>query len=132
MIKISDYSVCPSDTRSSVAVSHKVLWNCDDGSKQQYEFSALGIGPVVVLLSDLSGFLIVHSPKDNPNNAVIVNTDGSERVRICIPSDLCDAICFGDAYYLQNELSLILFAKSWQLCCVIDEHGTIVRRYEMR
>ena len=86
-----------------------------------------------VLLKSGTGLLVVEPAGDDaPNTAVILNADGTQRARVKNPEARDGAICFGDAYYVEDELTLIICFSSWQMACVIDEEGTVVRTYETR
>jgi hypothetical protein len=86
-----------------------------------------------VALQDGTGLLVVEPASDDaPNNAIIINCDGSVRTRVNNPEKDNGAICFGDAYYVQDELTLIICFSAWQMACVIDESGNVVRTYESR
>lgn len=85
----------------------------------------------VLPLKSGNGLLVVEpAGSDAPDMAVILNGDGSLRVRIKNPEARNGAICFGDAYYVEDELTLIICFSSWQLACVIDEDGNVLRTYE--
>jgi len=92
------------------------------------------LNPVkAVAFQDGSGLVVVEPASDDaPNNAIIMNCDGSVRARIKNPEGNDGAICFGDAYYVQEELTLIICFLSWQMACVINENGDVVRTYETR
>lgn len=104
-------------------------WSCDARLIEQ-RFR----NPVkAVALEDGSGLLVVEpASNDAPDNAIILNRDGSLRVRIINPEGNNGAICFGDAYYARSELTLIICFSSWQMACVIDGSGEVVRTYETR
>jgi hypothetical protein len=104
-------------------------WTCDARPIEQ-----LFRNPVkAVALEDSSGLLVVEPASDDaPDNAIIVNCDGSLRTRIKNPEGNNGAICFGDAYYVRSELTLIICFSSWQMACVIDGNGNVVRTYETR
>jgi hypothetical protein len=86
-----------------------------------------------VQLNDGSGLLVVEPASDEaPNNAIILNVDGSLRTRIKNPESSNAAICFADAYYVRDELTLVIAFSSWQMGCVIDVDGNVIRTYEMR
>lgn len=86
-----------------------------------------------VPLQSGSGLLVVEpASNDAPNNAIILNGDGSLRTRVKNPEAGTGAICFGDAYYVRDELTLIICFASWQMACVVDEAGKVVRTYEAR
>ncbi len=80
-----------------------------------------------------TGVLVVEDASNTtPDNAVILNSDGSVKTRIRNPEARNGAIYFGDAYYVNDELTLIVAFSSWQMACVIDEIGNIIRSYETR
>ena len=83
-----------------------------------------------VLLKSNQRVLIVEL-KRNKDNAVILNADGSLHCRIKNPDP--QAICFGDAYYINDELTLISRrSDASMLGVVIDENGKLIRAYETR
>jgi hypothetical protein len=86
----------------------------------------------VPLKSDTGLLVIEPASSDAPDTAVILNGDGSLRTRVRNPEARDGAICFGDAYYVKDELTLIICFSSWQMACVIDEEGHVVRTYETR
>jgi hypothetical protein len=109
--------------------NRELQWTCD-GCPIERVFR----NPVkAVALEDGTGLLVVEPASDDaPNNAIIMNCDGSLRTRIKNPEGDNGAVCFGDAYYVQRELTLIICFPSWQMGCVIDENGNVVRTYETR
>lgn len=86
----------------------------------------------VIPLQNGRGFLVVEPAGEPPDNAIILNPDGSQRTRVKNPEAANGAICFGDAYYVGNELTLIICFASWQMACVINETGKVIRTYETR
>ena len=90
---------------------------------------SLSIGGAVAV----TGLLVVEPAGDDaPDTAVILNADGTQRAKVKNPEARDGAICFGDAYYVEDELTLIIYFSSWQMACVIDEEGIVVRTYETR
>jgi hypothetical protein len=90
--------------------------------------------PVKAVAFQVGSCLLVVEPAsdDAPDNAIIINGDGSLRTRVKNPEGSKGAICFGDAYYVKDELTLIICFSSWQMACVIDEGGQVIRTYETR
>ncbi len=83
-----------------------------------------------ILLQSMEKILIIELRRQK-NNAVILNADGTEHRRIINPES--EAICFGDAYYIKNELTLINRKRDATMSgVVIDEDGNIIRIYEKR
>lgn len=88
---------------------------------------------VAVVLKSGSGFLVVEPASSKaPHNAMILDSQGYEVARIMNPEAANGAICFSDAYYIHEELTLFIAFSSWQMGCVIDENGVVLRTYESR
>lgn len=88
---------------------------------------------VAVPLRGGKGFLVVEpSGSDAPHNAIIIDMEGSERRRIENPEAKNGAICFSDAYYINEELTLFIAFDSWQMGCVVNDDGRFIRTYEAR
>lgn len=85
-----------------------------------------------VALANETGVLVVEPYKGDPDNAVILDENGAERVRIANPLTGSGAICFSDAGYENGELTLISRLPGLEVACVIDERGHLVRKYEIR
>ena len=86
-----------------------------------------------VLLRRGTGILVVEPAGGHaPDTAIILNPDGTLRARVKNPEGINGAICFGDAYYVEDELTLIICFSSWQMACVINEVGEVLRTYETR
>lgn len=109
----------------------------DEGSSfAEWEYSQniikkyFGFEIYAVLLKSNQRVLVVELKREK-DNAVILNADGSEFCRINNPDP--QAICFGDAYYINEELTLISRrSDASMLGVVIDEDGKLVRVYETR
>lgn len=83
-----------------------------------------------VLLKSNKRVLVVELKKDR-DNAVIFNPDGSEFCRIKNPDS--QAVCFGDVFYINDELTLISRrSDASMLGVVIDEDGKIIRVYDAK
>lgn len=83
-----------------------------------------------LLLKSKRRVLIIELKREK-DNAIILNADGSEFCRIKNPDP--QAICFGDAYYINDELTLISRrSDASMLGVVIDEDGNLIRVYETR
>lgn len=86
---------------------------------------------IIAILLNCQQKVLVIELKKNKDNATIFNPDGSEFRRIYNP-DL-QAVCFGDVYYIKDELTLISRRNDASMVAVvIDENGNIVRTYETR
>ena len=82
---------------------------------------------------DGSGIVVVYQRGYNaPHNAIFINRDDSHRITIKNPEAKNGAIAFSDVYYVGNELTLIISFQSWQMACVIDTNGNVIRTYETR
>ena len=88
----------------------------------------------VIELNDGSGLAIVLSKGEfGVENAYVVNSDGSERYKLKMPSTIRNGICFHEIYYIQNELTAIVATNQFDYACVINEGtGEIERYYETR
>jgi hypothetical protein len=83
-----------------------------------------------LLLKSEQKVLVVELNREK-ENAIIYNADGSELKQITNPDT--NSTGFGDAYYVNEELTLISRRKdASMLAVVIDENGEIVRTYETR
>lgn len=89
----------------------------------QYEIYAL-------LLKSKQKVLIVELKKDR-NNAFIFNADGSLHHQVINPDS--NALCFGDCYYVNDELTLISRRQDGSMkAVVVSENGDILKCYETR
>ncbi|WP_213367460.1 hypothetical protein [Mesobacillus boroniphilus] len=88
----------------------------------------------VIKLLDSSGFAVVLSHLDyGKRNAFILNADGRERFNFSIPTEIRDAICFHEIYYLNGVLIAIVATRSVDYACVIDPNsGNLTKFYETR
>ncbi len=85
---------------------------------------------VAILLKGEEKVLVIELKKDK-NNAVIYKADGNVFRRISNPDK--KAICFGDAYYINDELTLISRrSDASMMAVVINERGEPERVYETR
>ena len=65
------------------------------------------------------------------DNATIHAEDGAVLHRVSNPDP--NALCFGDVFYVNDELTLISRRRDASMtACVIDEEGTVLRTYETR
>jgi len=88
---------------------------------------------VAVPLKDKTGILLVDpASQEAPHNAVILNADESMRIRIRNPKETDGAICFSDAYYINEKLTLFIAFRTEQMGCVIDSHGNVEKVFESR
>jgi hypothetical protein len=83
-------------------------------------------------LASHTGVIVVEPYDKDPNNAVIYNADGSERVRLLNPMAAQGAICFDYPLYVGTELTVISVMHGLQFACVFDEQGRLQRVYETR
>jgi hypothetical protein len=83
-----------------------------------------------ILLKSQQKVLVIESI-NRQDNAVIFNADGSEYRRIKNPDS--HALCFGDVYYVNDELTLISRRRDASMTAVvIDENGDLIRTHETR
>lgn len=111
--------------------------NPDDANYVRWRFAGTLIekrysrATYAVVLASGTGVAIVE-PYAGPNNAVIVNADGTERVRLINPLTSKGAICFMYPYYVGGELTVMVALPADQFGCVFDEQGRCLRTYETR
>lgn len=83
-----------------------------------------------ILLKSEERVLILELKKEQ-ENAAIYHADGGVFKRI--PNPDTKSMCFGDAYYINDELTLITRrSDASMMAVVIDENGELVRIYETR
>lgn len=81
---------------------------------------------VVVPFQTENKFLVVDPASDEaPHNGIIIDAKGAELNRIINPESTNGAICFSDAYYVNDELTLVIAFSSFQMACVIDKEGGV-------
>ena len=89
-------------------------------------------GPAyAIVLASQDGVLIVE-PTGAPNNAVIYNPDGTERVRLRNPMVHAGAIAFSYPYYSDGELTVNSAIPGLEFACVFDETGQLQKVFETR
>ncbi len=88
----------------------------------------------VIQLNDHTGFAIVLSKDEvGKENAKIINFDGTERIRLEIPDNIKDALCFHEIYYVYGDLTAIIATSSRDIACVFDPNtGVYSKIYETR
>ena len=90
-------------------------------------------GRVISLPTRGGNVLVLFISKDEgADNAVLYAPDGNMITRIHNPLKNEGAICFDDAYYVGNELTLIAGLRDRRVACVVDEAGDVKRLYETR
>ncbi len=83
-----------------------------------------------ILLKCLQKVLIIELKKEK-DNAILLDGYGNLIRRIKNPDS--QAVCFGDVYYINDELTLISRrSDASMLAVVIDEKGNLVRVYETK
>ena len=88
---------------------------------------------VVVPFNGIDRMLVVEPGSDEaPHNAIIIDGSGNYISRVKNPEASNGAICFSDAYYVSDELTLIIAFSSFQMACVVDSEGDIQKRRETR
>src|SRR5437868_5037269 len=85
-----------------------------------------------VVLASGSGVAIVEPHAGDPNNAVIVNADGTERVRLTNPLTSRKAIAFVYPFYEGEDLAFVVALPTVDFACVFDEQGHCLRTHETR
>ena len=86
-------------------------------------------------LKDGAGIAVVLDPQNqlNPNNALIINLDGSIRFRLRKPDSHDRDASFYYFNYVQGELTVILASLTRDFAYVVDpETGQFIRHYETR
>ena len=113
-----------------ISVDHRVITWTRGQSRHQVSFD----WPVMAIpFADGSGIAIVNEKGENaPDNAEIINEDGSSRKTVKNPEAKNGAIAFSDVYYVGDELTLIISFQGWQMACVINSSGDVIRTYETR
>jgi hypothetical protein len=88
----------------------------------------------VIELNDHSGFAIVVSKDElGTENAKIINSDGTDRIKLKIPDKVEDVICFHEIYYVNGDITAIIATRSRDIACVFDlTTGTYTKIYETR
>lgn len=90
-------------------------------------------GRLISLPTRGGNVLVLFISKDEgADNAVLYAPDGSMITRIHNPLKNEGAICFDDAYYVGNELTIIIGLRDRRVACVVDEEGEVKRLYETR
>ena len=80
-----------------------------------------------------SGILVVYRASDDaPHNATLIDANGVIRKRIENPEAKNGAICFCDAYYIGEDLTLTIAFASEQMRCYISEQGQVLKVTESR
>ncbi len=105
-----------------------VLWEYNGKHiSKNYEY-------VIYSLNVNNEYVVIVEPdnKFSPDNAVIYNSDGNERVRVTNPFKNKGAICFGDVYYVKNEIALVSITRRANYICIIDIDGNVQRTHETR
>lgn len=105
-----------------------VLWIYNDKQiSKDYDY-------VIYSLNVHNEYVVIVEPdnKFSPNNAVIYNSDGSERARVSNPFKDKGAICFGDVYYVKDEIALVSITRRANYICIIDVDGNVLRTHETR
>lgn len=104
-------------------------WKCGNTSYERRFTSPI----VAVPLKNGSGIVVVEpGASDVEMNAIILGPKGEIKKCIVNPEIAKGAICFGDVYYVGNDLTLFIMFNSSQMGCVINEEGEILRLYESR
>ena len=88
----------------------------------------------VIELIDHSGFAIVQAKDElGSENAKIINSDGTERIKLKIPDNVDDAISFHEIYYVNGDLTAIIATRSRDVACIFDPNtGIYSKIYESR
>ena len=113
--------------------------NVEDEGVVSWDFDGQSInktfnGKALALpLKHSAGILVLYFYDGmGPDNAIILNPDGTEKCQVKNPCKDEGAICFEDAYYVGSELTLIVAFKAYQVACVTDYDGNLLKKYETR
>jgi len=88
---------------------------------------------VVVPFKAVDKMIVVEPASDDaPHNAVIIDSEGQELARVQNPEASNGAICFSDAYYVNEDLTLFIAFSSFQMACVVNSDGKIEKLRETR
>lgn len=111
----------------------------NDGKTISWEYQGLPITKsydfnAYFVVSKKNDYIVVVEPDNSfsPDNAVIFNPDGSEKKRITNPCRDKGAICFGDIYYVLDNITLISICNAAYYACKMNNDGDIVKIYETR
>ena len=100
------------------------------GKKYRQEFNNQ---VVALVLKSKRGILVVDPASDAaPHNAVIIDEKGMILTQIKNPEASNSAICFSDAYYIGEDLTLTIAFSSYQMLCYISENGHVLKVTESR
>ena len=98
--------------------SNRVTWVCDGAPVLWARESPL---QSVCLLDDGDGLAIAESIKETgPRNAVIVNCDGSERIRLAVPFPSGETYGYDSIYYVGHDLTGIVVTTLGEWAVIID------------
>jgi len=98
--------------------SNRVTWFCDGAPVIWARESPLRS---VCLLDDGNGLAIAESIEEaGPRNAVIVNCDGSERIRLGVPFPANEMYGYDSIYYVGQDLTGIVVTTLGEWAVVID------------
>jgi hypothetical protein len=89
---------------------------------------------VANVLRDGRGVAMTESMRESaPRNAVVWNSDGTERFRVSPPFPESQVQGFSDFYYVRDELTAFLVLPGVDYAVVVDEmNGECIRYYETR
>jgi hypothetical protein len=112
--------------------------NPDDSRYVRWKFAGKtiekdypGITYAIPLASG-TGVVVVEPYAGHPDNAIIFDADGTERIRLVNPLTSIGAICFIYPYYVGPDLTLVVALRDLQYGCVFDADGRCLRTYEAR
>ncbi len=89
---------------------------------------------IYFVVSKSNDYIVVVEPDNSfsPDNAVIFYPDGAEKKRIINPCRDKGVVCFGDAYYVVDEITLISICDRANYACALNSDGDVVKVYETR
>ena len=87
-----------------------------------------------VPLRDETGVAIVEPFEEKGrDNAVVFNSDGTERFRLRFPMPEPHGNCFDQMYYILDKLTVIANLRGVDFACELNEQtGNVTKTYETR
>jgi hypothetical protein len=111
--------------------SKVVLWECcGKNISKEYEFPIRS----AVMLDDGSGVAVVEPfETSGRNNAVVFNSDGSERFRLTFPLPEPYGNCYDQMYYVSDKLTAFANVRGNDWGYVLDQAtGRVLESFESR
>lgn len=112
-----------------VACGKKLRWN-SNGIEKEIVFEHCM--RKCLELSDSTGMAIIFEYINvwEKNTAIIMNSDGSIRKRVLIPSEIASFLSFYDVYYESGNLAFILNTTGvYDIACLFDNDGNYISHH---